>query len=297
MTFNLTSQIFTDILKSKEFLLDNQIIEEEMICMRCNSICSLYVITERTNKFLIYKCSERVCRKRKRLLKTKIDLNRLLQIIYLLMADCSYRQIFLFHKLSDSTIARIKNKLYSCIERYMSLRPITLGGPGINVEVDETVLSRRGVIRNPTRLDDTTRDTVWIVGAIDNSERRNFFLSRINNRQIETLTNVLEGVINTDSILISDGHPSYPSVARNLGFTHRVVNHTHGFVAEDGTHTNNIESFWGHFKNTMRKENGVRRNNIDRWIVQYTFKRRYTLKCSRIEFLGVYIEILRYYFD
>jgi hypothetical protein len=55
-------------------------------------------------------------------------------------------------------------------------------------------------------------------------------------------------------------------------------------VSEEGTHTNNIEGFWSHLKLTMRKENVFKKANIDDWIIQYTFKRRYIMNSSREEF-------------
>ena len=77
-----------------------------------------------------------------------------------------------------------------------------------------------------------------------------------------------------DSVLYTDGHPSYLAVSINLNLRHNIVNHSVGFGAIDGTHTNNIEWFGGFTKVTMRVENCVNRDNIDEWPTQYTFKRR-----------------------
>jgi hypothetical protein len=43
---------------------------------------------------------------------------------------------------------------------------------------------------------------------------------------------------------------------------HGIVNHTLGFVSQDGTHTNNFE-FLVTFKNFDERENGVKRINIE----------------------------------
>jgi hypothetical protein len=40
------------------------------------------------------------------------------------------------------------------------------------VEVDETVHSRKGIIKKPTTLDETRRDTVWIIGGIYNFDEK-----------------------------------------------------------------------------------------------------------------------------
>jgi hypothetical protein len=38
--------------------------------------------------------------------------------------------------------------------------------PGVEVEVDESVLCRRGIIRNPTSSKDENIDTVWILRIV-----------------------------------------------------------------------------------------------------------------------------------
>jgi hypothetical protein len=213
----------------------------------------------------------------------------------MVLINVDYQQQFLSHGLSSATIAKIKKKILESCKIYMERRPILIGGLGVIVEADETVLSRRGIIREPTSTDDALGGTVWIVGLIDRTNEKNFYLKRVENRQIMTMTGAFDGVICVGSILYSDGHPSYPGVTRNLGLTHQVVNHSVGFVAEDGTHTNNIEGFWAHLKSCMRKENGVKRVNIDGWLEMYTFRRRYLMNCTREEFSMIFIEVLRYY--
>ena len=108
------------------------------------------------------------------------------------------------------------------------------------------------------------------------------------------MTRALEGIICIGSHFYTDGYPSYPSVAGNLSLNHHVVNHSEGFTAPDGTHTNNQEGFWSHLKGLMRKENGVQRANIDSWIDEYVFKRRYLIKSTREEFSDIFINIVKY---
>ena len=57
-----------------------------------------------------------------------------------------------------------------------------IGRPGIFVEVDETVISRRGIIAVPSAFDETASgraDLVWLVGGIErgniDKERDNAF--------------------------------------------------------------------------------------------------------------------------
>ncbi|KAG0418566.1 hypothetical protein DMUE_6400, partial [Dictyocoela muelleri] len=159
--------------------------------------------------------------------------------------------------LSNSTIFKIKSKLRDAYAVYISRNPVFLGGLGLVCEIDETVHSRRQIIREPTSIDDEYLDTIWIIGAVDNTPEKNFYLKRVENRQSDTLSFALEGLIGVGTLVCTDGYPSYPNVCSNLALNHKTVNHSIGFVAPDGTHTNNIEGFWSHLKSQMRKEDGV----------------------------------------
>ncbi|KAG0438105.1 hypothetical protein DMUE_3302 [Dictyocoela muelleri] len=195
------------------------------------------------------------------------------------------------------TIMNIKRKLRSQYAKYIHTHPVFLGGPGKILQIDETVISRRGIIMNPTTHLDEIADTVWILGIIECDNKDRFFLKRLPDRRISTITQALEGIVHVGSILCSDGYPSYPAVAENLCLEHRVVNHSRDFVNEEGEHTNDIESFWSHLKSSMRKENGVKRINIDEWLGEYTFKRRYIVNSEEEDFQNLFVEILKLLFN
>ncbi|KAG0440740.1 hypothetical protein DMUE_1522 [Dictyocoela muelleri] len=121
----------------------------------------------------------------------------------------------------------------------------------------------------------------------------------------------MDGLIGVASRLHTDGHLSYPGVASNLSLQHKVVinsegfkaldgthtNNIEGFKALDGTHTNNIEGFWGGLESCMRKEHSVKRDNIDIWLEEYTFKKRYLNNLEPGEFESIYNEILKIFID
>jgi hypothetical protein len=73
------------------------------------------------------------------------------------------------------------------------------------------------------------------------------------------------------TILYTVRHPSYPGVVRNLGLVHRVVNHSLGFLSTYGIHTNNIENVWFQLKSEINREHGVKRNEIDVCLIEFTF--------------------------
>lgn len=298
MYISLTNNIFGDINKLKDFLIENQILPLMKNCVNTNCFGQqkLIIYNDRDSKILIYRCETRLCRKRSNILKTKFNITKYIHILYMIFTGCSYKQLNWYFGVADTTIVRFKKTIRELYKKYLNDRPVLVGGIGVTVEIDETVISRRGTISNPTSTSDNVPDTAWIIGAIDNTPARNFLLLRVLNRQVTTLTNALDGKIGVGSILHSDGYPSYPSVASNLGLNHRIVNHSVGFVAPDGVHTNNQEGFWAHFKSSMRKENGVMRSHIDEWISEYIFKRRYMVKATKEDVGEIFLNLLRYLF-
>ncbi|KAG0420323.1 hypothetical protein DMUE_6346, partial [Dictyocoela muelleri] len=208
-------------------------------CKLCGGISPLQIYCEAGYKRLLYRCKTNRFQRKFSITKFKCKIHVLLNIIYFLMKSSSYDQIITYLNVPKKLISAVKLKLRKFYKIYMSKRQVLLGGVGVIVEADETVLCRRGTIPYPTSADDKKPETTWILGAIDNTIERNFFIKRVRNKEINTLEFAMKGIIGVGSKLHIDGHPSYPTVARNLGLNHKVVIHTEGFKAPDGTHTNN----------------------------------------------------------
>lgn len=286
------SEIFFNIEKMLDFLVEKEVLTEEIDCSSCRNKMRLQI----RKKQLIYRCIFRNCRQRKTLCRNSLGLCKYLHIIYLILTECNYKQLNRYYNLTNTTIFRMKKLLRKIFKKHMQNNKTFLGGLGKVIEIDETVLSRRQIIKNPTSLEDDVLDTVWILGAIDNTPEKNFFIKRVENRKVETLTRELEDKLKIGSIICTDGFSSYPQTCENLGLEHKIVNHSEGFVAPDGTHTNNIEGFWSHLKSQMRKENGVKRENLDSWLIEYEFKRRFLMKADNYEIYEIYLKILKILF-
>lgn len=272
-----------------DFLIEKDILKENKNCPSCSRAMKLEI----RNRTINYRCVSKSCRKRFSIVSTNLGICSYINIIYLIITECSYKQLKRYHNLTNKTIFKIKKKLKEVFKIFMERHPIFLGGPGKIVEIDETVLSRRQIIKCPTSIEDDFKDTIWILGAIDNTPQKNFYIKQVENRQINTLSRELEGKIKIGTIVCTDGYSSYPQTCNNLALEHRIVNHSEGFVAEDGTHTNNIEGFWSHLKSQMRKENGVKRENLNSWLIEYEFKRRYLMNADNEEIIEIFLKILK----
>lgn len=56
------------------------------------------------------------------------------------------------------------------------------------------------------------------------------------------------------------------------GYTHRSVNHSEEYVAQDGSHINGIESFWSFAKRRTTKFNGIARTTLPLHIKECEFR-------------------------
>jgi len=120
-----------------------------------------------------------------------------------------------------------------------------VGGPGIEVQVDESKFGKRKCHRGH-RI-----EGVWIFGGVEIADERKCFLVKVPNRNRDTLCALIKKHILPGSIIRSDGHPSYKKLDEILGhcYEHEVVVHDHNLVDPvTGVHTNTIEGTWNGVK-------------------------------------------------
>ncbi|KAF0990324.1 hypothetical protein HZS_5421 [Henneguya salminicola] len=156
MVIGILYDIFHDLKETNKILLDNEITKIHE-----------FGKSAEIHPTLLYRCQKAGCQARSNITSSKLEMKKALHAIYLLLLDVDYKQLFLAHGLSSATISKIKKKFLQCCIIYMQKRPVFIGGLNIIVEADETVLSRRGIIREPTSTDDSTPGTLWIVGLIE----------------------------------------------------------------------------------------------------------------------------------
>ncbi|KAG0438987.1 hypothetical protein DMUE_2743 [Dictyocoela muelleri] len=117
MLIFLINEIFTNINKLLEFLIDNEIVAQYSLCSSCGEICKLQIYESSNNKTIIYKCKGRGCQKRFSFFNTKLPITNLFHVIYLLLSGVTYKQLFWYYSLSDATISSIKKKMVKCYEK------------------------------------------------------------------------------------------------------------------------------------------------------------------------------------
>lgn len=174
-------------------------------------------------------------------------------------------------ELPNSTIARwfgvFRNSRIDPALELGGGRP-PIGDPGMIVQVDETLIGRRKYNRG--RVVSGT----WVLGMIaDDGALR---LEICERRDAATLTEMIQRHVAAGSIVHTDGWRAYRGLS-DLGYTHQVVNHSVEFVADDGAHTQAIESQWRSLRRRI-SPGGRRHDEIGDYLIEHIWRRKCRLE-------------------
>lgn len=131
---------------------------------------------------------------------------------------------------------------YGLIDKYSFAGGLDANGDPIVVEIDESKFGKRKY-HSGHRV-----EGVWVVGGVEKTNDRKLFLITVPRRTEEVLMHIIKTFVKPGTLIHTDGWRAYRAISRqvgnqgeSLGYQHQVVNHSEGFRASDGTHTNTIE--------------------------------------------------------
>ncbi|KAG0435390.1 hypothetical protein DMUE_4750, partial [Dictyocoela muelleri] len=232
---NLTfySDIFIDINKTLDFLLHVGVLTNNKLCRICNAETLILIRTKTNPNRGFYRC--KICKTKMTLnngflKRSRVSLNILLRIIYTFTANFDIVQIEITTGLSKNTIIAYRKMIIEQIKNSKDQLFGKIGGPGIKVQIDETAICRGKIIINPSSTLDDDDEIQWLVGGIEETEEKIFFLVIVPNREVENIYGVLENNVLPGSIIITDEFSSYPRAVRMFGSEHKIVPHNQGFV-------------------------------------------------------------------
>ena len=97
-------------------------------------------------------------------------------------------------------------------------------------------------------------------------------MAPVENRDANTLLELLGRFIRPGSIVYSDMWRGYSRIEEVLGMQHHTVNHSVEFVSESGIHTNTIEATWCGLKLLIPKRNRTKMVEAHLW--EYIWRKR-----------------------
>ncbi|CAG4920008.1 unnamed protein product [Colias eurytheme] len=142
-----------------------------------------------------------------------------------------------------------------------------IGGPGKVVQLDESKFGRRKYNRG-RRVEGH-----WVLGMVDDETNElRLEVCPNNERSAEVLIPLIKKHVAEGSIIHTDCWRAYDSLPTH-GYIHKKVNHSNPenpFIAEDGTHTQHIESQWRNLKRRFHKVNY--KENFEDWLIEYLWR-------------------------
>jgi transposase-like protein len=147
---------------------------------------------------------------------------------------------------------------------------LKLGGKGVIVEIDETLVAK--VKYNVGKALKIRQ--VWLFGLIDRATNK-CFLTIVPNRKKETLLKIIKEKCLDYTTIMSDKWSAYGSIPE-LNFKHLTVCHSKNFKNPiTGACTNAIEGLWSQFKKRIKEMNGVSRSQLQSYIDEFMFRQNY----------------------
>ena len=126
---------------------------------------------------------------------------------------------------------------------------VKLGGPGSEVEVDETFIGGKArFMHKSKRLKSKVRENNWGKAIVMGMLERDGMISTrmIPDRSKNALRDAITDVIDQGSVIYTDELTAYP-FAIGDDYTHKVVNHLEKYV-DGAVHVQGMENFWSLLK-------------------------------------------------
>lgn len=173
---------------------------------------------------------------------------------------------------------------YTCLSKMLD-HSEAIGGPGIEVEIDESKFGKRKYHKGHKV------EGQWIFGGRESKDKTKIFMVPVHNRKKDTLENLIKKYIKPGSVIISDCWKAYKDLHK-LGYQHRTVNHSKFFKDKiTGACTNRIESEWRHAKVSMPRY-GVHKGDHVSYLAEFMWRRKH---CGKDLFLEIISDLNEHY--
>lgn len=258
---------FSDNDLASQFLYDNGIILPIVTCPEDGY--SLKQISP-----FQFKCRKKTHRKTYSSLantilhSSKIEPRDFLFLMYTFICEVSIKSIITMTGHSSATIGKFFKAFRSCIAAEYQLSECRIGGPGVQVQLDECKFGKRKFHRGHQV------EGVWVFGGVEVTEERKMFAVPVFRRDALTLNEIILKYVRFGSIVITDGWKGYNEFKKNLNFEHHWVNHSLTFKNENGFHTNNIEGTWNGIKLKVKPQSRVKRK-MEGYLFEFMWRRKH----------------------
>lgn len=250
------------------YLCDTGVFKRTTKCTKCRGKSVLEIGQKR------YRCVNKDCRSCKGVFEgtffenCKVELNKVLYILYEYLFKSPINSIVEKCGVSEHTAVSLAKKIRRACACSLKPESMKVGGPGVIVEIDETKMGKRKYNRGH-RV-----EGVWCVAGIERTPDKKVFVFEVEDRKTETLKRIISENVHVGSVIYTDGWKGYKKACEELGFIHKIVNHSRHYKDPvTGVHTNTIEGINNGLKISITHRN--RTKNIKYHLLYYIWKRQY----------------------
>jgi hypothetical protein len=147
-----------------------------------------------------------------------------------------------------------------------------IGGPGLIVEIDETLAVKRKNNRGRVLA------AGWLFGGIKRRDNGQFncFVRLVYDRSEAHLTHLIMEHVAAGTHIMTDGWAAYQNLS-SRGYSHSVVIHEDNFVSPTDlqVHTQTIEATWSSLKRFIRAHGTHKGSYYFEYICEYIFRRKF----------------------
>ena len=167
-----------------------------------------------------------------------------------------------FKQVAAQTAVDWYNFIRDICAQYFIDHPAIIGGPGVEVEIDESKFGKRKYNRG------RQVEGHWVFGGTERITGE-CFLVEVEHRDAATLIPLIQHHIR-------DEWKSYTSITATTGMLHETVNHSLHFVdPTTGAHTQGVEAMWSSCKRLMREERTMHSKLFDTYLPEFMWRRRF----------------------
>lgn len=298
---NSYSEYFTSVDGAVEFMIDESILAPSKDCDKCYSLLGMSLTKLIKNSVVKYKykCKYSSCRRiisifrEKDFSNNKVQLNKFLYALWLYLLNTKTYIAASLVGLTRPKYSELKKKFLKYINKYMERSNILIGGAGVEVQLDETIITRLFQSSCPSNFEGYGVKSKWLLGGVERYDKNKFFIVVVPDRKVETLAHYIGKFVAPGSKLMVDGYTSYPGAARILNMDLEIVNHSKGFKNEYGNTTNAAEGLWSHLKLEIKSRHGVKLSNMNDFLKEFEFKKKHLDFSNLVSVKKVFIEILK----
>ena len=152
--------------------------------------------------------------------------------------------------------------------------PLMLGGPGVIVQINESLFRHKPKYHRGR----PAAQEVWVFGMVDTSQSPALgVMMTVPDRTAQTLLPIIQRHLRNGTIVHSDQWRAYNRVQQLPSVTqHATVNHSLNFVdPTNGTHTQNVESYWNRVKTKFKRMKGVHESMLGSYMDEFMWQERH----------------------